>query len=455
MDRMFGTDGVRGIANQDFTPEFVFALAKAACRILGGAEKNKKPLFVIAKDTRISGGMIECALASGIMSSGGDVIMAGVVPTPAMGVLISRHHADGGVMISASHNPYYDNGIKFFDAGGFKLADEREDEIQNYVENPPDDDYATHEQIGSYKPISDSQDAYIEFLADSFSFIDINGLHIALDCANGATYSVACRIFEDFGAKTTRFFCDPDGLNINERCGSTSPHGLAQKVVDINADFGLAFDGDGDRIIAVDEKGNIIDGDAIIYLCALYLKDNQKLDKNTVIATVMSNLGLTASLNEKGIEVVRTQVGDRYILKEMLEGGYVFGGEQSGHIIIKDVNTTGDGIACGLLLSHIIKQSGKAFSECLKEYTPSTQFFLNVDVPKEMLGIYQTDQNAVALINEIENKYAESGRVLVRHSGTQPMIRIMIEGEDKGEIISDVNRIAALLRQLAGKNKSG
>lgn len=447
MKRLFGTDGIRGIANKDLTPQFAFELGRAACLFLGSDEKQ--PLFVIGKDTRLSCSLLETALASGIMSVGGNVISLGVIPTPAVSVLTRYYQATSGIVISASHNPYYDNGIKFFNSSGLKLADQIEDEIQRVMEEKHAYPACINEKIGNMKTVRNAGDLYLSFLLESMPTADLSGLKIILDCANGSTYLTAPEIFNRLGAEVKVISCKPNGLNINEECGSLHISNLQKEVLKENADFGLAFDGDGDRLIAVDENGKEVNGDGIMYICAKYLKEQKKLHKNTLVVTIMSNMGLKVALQEEDIDIVETKVGDRYILQKMIEGKYNFGGEQSGHIIYSDVNTTGDGIASALMLASIVKNSKKSLSQNVANFIAYPQVLVNVRVDEDKKYVYQESAEVKQALESLNKKYANQGRILLRHSGTEPLVRVMMEGENYSQIFEDATMLADVIAKIS------
>jgi phosphoglucosamine mutase len=349
--------------------------------------------------------MLETALCSGIMSVGGHVISVGILPTPAVAVLTRYYGATSGVVISASHNPYYDNGIKFFNASGLKLADEIEEEIEQAMDIAVNHTQFTHEKIGTLKAVRNAADLYIAFLLDAIPPMDLQGLKIALDCSTGATYIAAPEIFTKLGAEIKVIAGKPNGTNINDNCGSTHIASLQNEVVTKHADFGLAFDGDGDRLIAVDENGKEVNGDGIMYLCARFLQKEKRLQKDTLVLTKMSNIGLKIALQREGIDIVETNVGDRYILQKMLDGGYNLGGEQSGHIIFSDVNTTGDGLATALLLTSIIKKSGKTLSQNVANFITYPQVLVNVRVHPDKKLIYAQNEQILTRIQELQKKY--------------------------------------------------
>ncbi|WP_291625296.1 phosphoglucosamine mutase [Clostridium sp.] len=432
MSRMFGTDGVRGIANTELTSEIAYGLGRAGAYVL--TEGTHKPKILVAKDTRISGDMLEAALVSGILSVGAEAVILGVVPTPAVAHLIREYNADAGIMISASHNPVEYNGIKFFDNKGYKLPDELEDEIQRVIESGFEGvPSPTGHNLGRSHIEIAAIDEYIDY-AKSTIPVDLKGLRVALDCANGACYNAAVKAFRELGAEVYVINDNPDGTNINEKCGSTHPEELQEYVVKKKYDLGFAFDGDADRCLAVDEKGNLINGDFILMLCAKYLKDLGKLKNDTLVVTVMSNLGLDIASKKENIKTIKTKVGDRYVLEEMVKDGYVLGGEQSGHIIFLDYNTTGDGLVTALQVAAIKKRSGKNLSELAGIMKELPQVLVNAKVPNDKKNIYLEDEEIVNEIKRIEDTLDGVGRVLIRPSGTEPLVRVMLEGEDQEEI---------------------
>ncbi|MBQ6819867.1 MAG: phosphoglucosamine mutase [Clostridium sp.] len=443
MSRIFGTDGVRGIANTELTSEIAFGLGRAGAYVL--TEGAHKPRILVAKDTRISGDMLEASLVSGILSVGAEAVILGVVPTPAVAHLIREYNADAGVMISASHNPVEYNGIKFFDNRGYKLPDELEDEIQRVMESGFEGvPSPTGNNLGKSTLEVGALDEYIDY-AKSTIPVDLKGLKVALDCANGACYKAAVSAFRELGAEVYVINDNPDGSNINEKCGSTHPEELQEYVVKKNCDLGFAFDGDADRCLAVDEKGNLINGDFILMLCAKYLKDLDKLKDDMLVVTVMSNLGLDIACKKEGIKTIKTKVGDRYVLEEMLKNGYVLGGEQSGHIIFLDYNTTGDGLVTALQVAAIRKKSNKSLSELAGIMKELPQVLVNAKVPNDKKNIYLEDEEIINEINRIEEALHGVGRVLIRPSGTEPLVRVMLEGENQEEIDKMAHGLADLI----------
>ena len=443
MSRMFGTDGVRGIANTELTADLAYALGRAGAFVL--TEGTHKPKILVAKDTRISGDMLEAALVAGILSVGAEAVILGVVPTPAVAHLTRKYNADAGVMISASHNPVEYNGIKFFDGRGYKLSDELEDQIQAVIEgNFADVPSPVGGAVGRSYTEETALREYIDYAMGTIK-TDLKGLRVALDCANGAAYKAAVKAFRALGARVYVINDNPDGNNINENCGSTHMEELMDYVVRKNCDIGFAFDGDADRCLAVDEKGNMINGDFLLTICAKALKAAGKLNDDTLVVTVMSNLGLDIAAKREGINLVKTKVGDRYVLEEMLKENYILGGEQSGHIIFLDHNTTGDGLVTALQVAAIVKESGKTFSELAGVMKELPQVLVNAKVPNEKKNIYLEDAEIIEAIKAVEAKLNGVGRVLIRPSGTEPLVRVMLEGENQEEINEMANSLVDLI----------
>ncbi len=447
MGRLFGTDGVRGVANSELTPELAFHLGKAGAHVL--RKDNERPVVVIGKDTRISGDMLESALTAGILAVGGNVIKVGVVPTPAVAYLVKHYQADAGIVISASHNPYEYNGIKFFNSEGFKLDDMLEEKIEDIILRDIDPNkHLTGEALGRcIEAEDDAVDLYVKFLLTTID-VRLDGMKIVLDCANGAAYKTAPAVYKALGAEVITIGCDPDGININDKIGSTHPELLQQTVVENGADIGLAYDGDADRLIVVDEKGMVIDGDKTICICAKMLKDAGELAENKVTATVMSNIGFHKYIKEQvGAVVDVTGVGDRYVLESMLETGCILGGEQSGHIIFLNYTTTGDGTLSSLQFMKAVMASGKKPSELSAEIEIFPQVLVNAKVDNDNKKIYMKDEEVKNMIDAIEAEMAGSGRVLIRPSGTEPLVRVMIEGND----IEKIHGLAQALADLIEK----
>ena len=443
MTRMFGTDGVRGIANEDLTPELAYQLGKAGAFVL--TEGTHKPTILVGKDTRLSGDMLEAAMVAGILSVGANVIPVGVVPTPAIAYLTRKYKTDAGVMISASHNPVEFNGIKFFDQNGLKLNDRIEDKIQQIIDQGLIDLPApTGAGIGKIFHEKAAEDDYVEFAIQTVKG-DLRGLKVAMDCANGAASKVAVSAMRKLGAEVYVINDNPDGLNINKNCGSTHMEELQRYVVEKSCDLGLAFDGDADRCLAVDEQGNYVNGDFILIICALDMKRKGLLKDDTLVVTVMSNLGLKLAAEKNGIKIEQTKVGDRYVLENMLQNNYNLGGEQSGHAIFLDYNTTGDGLVTGLALASIVHKTEKKLSELASVMEELPQILVNVKVDSAKKNIYETDEDVKIRIREIEDILDGKGRVLIRPSGTEPLLRIMLEGPDQTEIDQMAHSLADLI----------
>ncbi|MEE3330698.1 MAG: phosphoglucosamine mutase [Myxococcota bacterium] len=443
--RLFGTDGVRGTANvHPMTAAMALKLGQAIAHVF--RDKGRRRVL-IGKDTRLSGYMFEDALAAGICSMGANVIQVGPMPTPALAFLTADMRCDAGVMISASHNPYLDNGIKFFGHDGFKLADEIEARIEALIESGElDDAMAEPDDIGQARRIEDSQGRYVVFLKKTFPMdLTLEGLRVVLDCANGSAYKVGPTVLEELGAEVFPLAVEPNGRNINAECGSTHPEKAAAKVLEVRADVGIAVDGDADRVILVDENGEEIDGDQILALCARDLHDRKQLKGGGVVATVMSNLGLEKFLTAEGMSLLRTQVGDRYVVEAMRSGGYNLGGEQSGHIIFTDHGRTGDGLMTALQVLAIMARSGRKLSELLSDFQRYPQVLLNLEVankrPLEDLPSVQ------AAIRKVEDELSGHGRVLIRYSGTELKARVMVEGEDETRVRELAEDLADELRR--------
>jgi phosphoglucosamine mutase len=444
MNRLFGTDGVRGIANKELTAQLAFSLGRAGAFVL--AQNSHKPKIVIGKDTRISGDLLEAGLIAGILSIGGEVIKAGVIPTPAIAVLNRQLNADAGIMISASHNPAEFNGIKFFDGKGFKLPDETEDQIQALIESGFVYPEVIGGQVGTVTELSDAHHMYEEFLLSTLVG-DLSGLDIVLDCANGAAYHIGPEVFEKAGANVTIIGNDPDGININLNCGSTHMDRLRNEVLERKAHFGLAFDGDADRMLAIDEHGQLVDGDKILTIFACNMKKRNVLHADTVVVTVMSNMGLDVALEAHHCKTVKTQVGDRYVLEEMLKNGYNLGGEQSGHLILLDFNTTGDGILSGLQLASIVKTEGCSLGTLASTMKIMPQVLVNARVNGQRKMEYKQDASIQEEIKRMESTLHKKGRVLIRPSGTEPLVRVMLEGENLEEIQGMAHHLAEMIAE--------
>ena len=446
MGKYFGTDGVRGVANSELTPEFAFKLGRFGGFVL--TKDKERPKVLIGRDTRISGHMLEGALLAGLLSIGAEVMKLGVISTPGVAYLTKAMGAQAGVMISASHNPVEDNGIKFFGPDGFKLSDEQELEIEELIDLHTDQlPRPIGADLGQEMDYFEGGQKYLQYLKNTVDE-DFSGIHIALDCAHGSTSALATHLFADLDADLSTMGASPNGLNINAGVGSTHPEALAAFVTEKEADVGLSFDGDGDRLIAIDEKGNIVDGDQIMYICAKYLKEKGRLKHGTVVSTVMSNLGFYKGLESHGIHSVQTAVGDRYVVEEMKKGGYNLGGEQSGHIIFLDYNTTGDGLLTGLQLVNILKITKKPLSELAAEMKKFPQKLINVRVSDKH---HVTDNQKVkVVIDQVEAEMNGDGRILVRPSGTEPLVRVMAEAPSEQLCEQYVNRIVAVVKEEMG-----
>ena len=444
MTKFFGTDGIRGIANKELTPELAFQIGRAGAYVLTKGEKGK---ILIGKDTRVSGDMLEASLIAGITSIGLDVVTLGVVPTPALAYLTREYGAIAGIVISASHNPGEYNGIKFFNKDGLKLPDSVEEEIENILNKKETIDLQpTGKDIGRVECEVNGVRDYKEFLKKSIN-IDLKGIKVAMDCGNGALYKVGPEIIKELNGEVVYVNASPDGMNINNSCGSTNPKIIQDLVRREKADIGVSFDGDADRIIAVDEKGKLLDGDHILAICASHLKENGKLKNNTVVGTVMTNMGLDIYLEKLGIDIFKSDVGDRYVLQEMLKSDYVLGGEQSGHIIFLEYNTTGDGLATALHLLEVMISSGKTMSELNGTMKDYPQVLTNALVANEKKYKYLEDTVIKDEIEKIERHFHGNGRVVIRPSGTEPLVRVMIEGEDQEEIDNIAKDLAVLIEE--------
>ena len=447
MTKYFGTDGVRGVANKELTPELAFKLGRIGGHVLTKESQGKSQVLV-GRDTRISGHMLESALIAGLLSTGVEVMTLGVISTPGVAYLTRVMNAQAGVMISASHNPVEDNGIKFFGADGYKLTDEQEEEIEQLL-NAQEDilPRPVGAGVGSITEYFEGGHKYIQYLKQTVDE-EFTGIHVALDCAHGATSPLATHLFADLDADLSTMGASPNGLNINDGVGSTHPEGLGKFVIEKGAHIGLAFDGDGDRLIAVDENGQIVDGDQIMYIIARHLHSEGRLKSSTVVSTIMSNLGFYKALEKQGLKSIQTAVGDRYVVEEMRKGNYNLGGEQSGHIVFLDYNTTGDGLLTGLQLVNIMKRTGRKLSDLASEMTIYPQRLVNIRV---------TDKNAVTdnarvakVIEEVEQEMAGDGRVLVRPSGTESLVRVMVEASTEENCERLVERIADVVREEMG-----
>ncbi|PKR77558.1 phosphoglucosamine mutase [Halalkalibacillus sediminis] len=447
MGKYFGTDGVRGVANTELTPELAFKLGRYGAYALTKNSTEKSKLMV-GRDTRVSGEMLEGALIAGVMSVGVEVMRLGVISTPGVAYLTKVSGAEGGVMISASHNPVEDNGIKFFGSDGFKLSEAQENEIEGLLDAELDElPRPVGAEVGRIEDYFEGGQKYLQHLKQTVDH-DFDGVKIVLDCAHGATSSLASHLFADLEADTLAIGASPDGYNINDGYGSTNPEKLRETVIEQKADIGLAFDGDGDRLIAVDEKGNVIDGDKIMYICAKYFKEQGRLKQDTLVTTVMSNIGLYRALDELEIANLKTSVGDKYVMEEMRKHDYNLGGEQSGHIIFLEHNTTGDGMLSALQLVNVMQDKEKSLSELAGEMTKFPQVLKNVRVTNKQE--VQMSQVVNDEIDRVENELGDKGRVLVRPSGTEPVVRIMVEAPTKDECEKYVEQVVKVVEQSYG-----
>ena len=445
MARLFGTDGVRGVAGEDLTPGLAMLIGRGAAMVL--ARRSARPRILIGKDTRISGDMLESALAAGLCSVGADVELLGVVPTPAVAYLVRKYKADAGIVISASHNPMEFNGIKIFKGDGYKLPDQVEDEIERLVRDKSQVKLATGGDVGRVTRRENAIEDYVEYLASCLE-ANLSGLKVAIDCANGASAAPARLLFPRLGADCRFIGVEPDGTNINRDCGSTHLDRLAKYVVENGLDCGVAFDGDADRCLAVDEKGNEIDGDRIIAILSKHLKQRGELPQDTAVVTVMSNLGFMQYMKETlGLQIVTTAVGDRYVLEELRANGYAIGGEQSGPTVLLQPSTTGDGELTAGTLLNILAGSGKKMSELAGVYEKFPQVILNVQATPEQKARYKEDEYIAGFIESQQQGLMGEGRVLVRVSGTEPYIRVMVEGKNHEAITQAAKLIADLIEK--------
>ena len=442
MRKYFGTDGIRGIAGESLTADLSFKVGKALGRLL--TEKKEHPKVIIGRDTRISCDMIEQALTAGLTSTGVNVMTVGTIPTPAIAYLTKTIETDSGIMISASHNPYQDNGIKIFGPDGFKLTDDQELEIEHLIDNTDEIKNASFEKIGKLYSGNELTQKYVQHIKQSISG-DLSGIKIALDCANGATTGVAPFIFGDLEADIETIGCKPNGININDNVGSTKIDTIANFVKENNVDVGFAFDGDGDRVLAVDSKGNIVDGDKIMFILAKHLKEQGELKDNMVVSTVMSNIGFYKAIEENGLQSVKTAVGDRYVVEEMRNNDYSLGGEQSGHIILMNYATTGDGILTAVKLANIIKTSGKSLEELAGEVSIYPQKLVNIKVIDKKSAM--EDVEILAECEKVEKELEGNGRILLRASGTENLIRVMVEASSDELTNKYCEQVAKIVRE--------
>ena len=454
MGKLFGTDGVRGIANSELTTHIAYRIGRITAHILS-REHGERPKILVGMDTRISGPMLGAALSAGICSAGGDVVNIGILPTPAVAFLVRELKASAGVVISASHNTMEYNGIKIFNSEGFKFPDEVEDEIEAFVLSKSDElEVLTGGRIGRITEDYAAVNLYVDYMVSLFGSPggsgDLSGLKIAIDCAEGATYKAAPAVLRRLGADLQIIHNRPDGVNINEGCGSTHMEAIKKYVVENSMDVGIAFDGDGDRCLMVDEKGREIDGDQILSICAHFMKEQGRLAKNTVVVTVMSNMGLSLMARENNISLKRTAVGDKFVLEKMLNCGAMIGGEQSGHIIFLEANTTGDGILTALNVLNIMKQKGELLSDINIRMKVMPQVLLGAVVSNSKKYDYDKTPEIADAIKALEESYEGRGRVLIRASGTEPLVRIMIEGEDKAKMQAEAEMIKGLIEKHLG-----
>ena len=451
MRKYFGTDGIRRIANTELTPELVYKVAKSGAYVLS-KHTNHVPTILIGRDTRLSGTLIESAMVAGFLSYGANVKLLGVIPTPAVAYLTRKLKADASVVISASHNTFEFNGIKFFSNKGMKIPDSLEEEIEEVMESGKIEELtAVRDKIGVYENCEDLIDEYVYFFRKNFDTnmdkINRDDFIIGLDTANGATYKVAEKIFTSLGIRYKIINNNPNGININDKCGSTHIEFLQKYVIENKLSMGFAYDGDGDRCLAVDEKGNLIDGDIIMAIIAKYLKEKEKLSKNTIVATVMSNLGLHKYAEKNGLKLEQTQVGDRYVLEKMLKENYNLGGEQSGHIILLDYNPTGDGILTSIMLIQAVLESNKKASELADIIKIYPQVLVNAKVDSDKKYDYDKVPEIQEAIKKLEKEFDGNGRILIRPSGTEPLVRVMIEGENQQEITKKAKEMARLIEE--------
>lgn len=444
MGKYFGTDGIRGVANSELTPELAYKVARASAYKLN---KDNNKLIVIGKDTRKSGDMLEAALIAGYTSMGYDVYLLGVIPTPAVAYLTRYYKAEAGIVISASHNPAEFNGIKYFGSDGFKLPDEVEEEIENVIDNYKKIDIRPiGSGVGSVEIKAEATKIYTDYLKSRVN-LKLNGMKVAVDCGNGATYKIAEELFTSLGADVTVISTEPNGLNINKDCGSTNPKLIQKLVKDTNSEIGFSYDGDGDRLISIDENGEILDGDHFLAACAYHMKKQGRLKNLGVVGTVMTNIGLEEYLKSIDVKLEKASVGDRYVLEIMVKDGYSLGGEQSGHIIFLDDNTTGDGLLSSLKILEVKVESNKKMSELNGLMTTYPQVLLNARVSNENKNSYLNDEVIVNEIKNLEERFNGEGRVLIRPSGTEPLVRVMIEGKDQSLLESEAIKLVNLIEE--------
>ncbi|MDD6175537.1 MAG: phosphoglucosamine mutase [Firmicutes bacterium] len=450
MGRLFGTDGVRGIANADLSCELAMGIGRAAASVLANGSR-RRPVFIVGSDTRISSDMLRSAITAGLCSVGADVIALGVVPTPAVAYLVGKYKADAGIMISASHNPAEYNGIKIFSGDGYKLPDALEEQIEAIVLDhaaPPA--LQPGDGVGKITHCRTAVKDYVDHLKSTVAY-SLDGLHIAVDCANGSASVTAEKLFRELGADCSFLSCEPDGLNINRGCGSTHIEALSAYVKEHGLDAGVAFDGDADRCLCIDDQGNLVDGDVIMAICAKDMQERGKLPKNTVVGTIMTNFGFGKFCEENGLHFVATKVGDRFVLEEMLLEEYGFGGEQSGHVIFLDFATTGDGQLTAIQLLSLMRRSGKKLSELAQVMTRYPQVMINLNVSPEGKLLFYTDQEIKAATEAAKKALGKNGRIIVRPSGTEPLIRVMAEGSDEALIRRQAQTVAGVIQERLGE----
>jgi len=447
MARLFGTDGVRGVANEELTPTLAMQLGQAGAFVLS-KENEHKPTIMVGCDTRISGDMLANALMAGACSVGANVVYVGVVPTPAVAYLTKKYKVDAGVVISASHNPVEFNGIKFFDGNGYKLPDSLEDEIEALIRSGMKEiKFPVGSRVGKIKYRTDAREEYINHAIRAVN-VNLNGMKIVVDCAEGASYYTSVEALKELGAEVVAIHNNPDGTNINANCGSTHMEELMARVVYEKAGVGLAFDGDADRLLAVDENGEVVDGDQIMAIVGLHMKEQGKLKKNTIVATIMSNLGFFLMAEKNQLHMEQTKVGDRYVLERMREIGASLGGEQSGHVIFLDENTTGDGLLSALHLLQVMVDTGKPLSELKQVMEVLPQALVNAEVPNHKKENYMDYPEIAEAIAALEEQFAGEGRVLIRPSGTEPLVRVMIEGKNQEMIEKEAGKLAELIQNI-------
>jgi len=448
MGKLFGTDGVRGIANKELTSDLAYKLGQACAYVLAGETKHT-PKVLVGTDTRISCDMLESALYAGLCSVGSNVIQVGVIPTPGVAYLTRTQKADVGVVISASHNSFEFNGIKFFDSDGYKLSDDIESQIEEFVLKNKKPPHKTGDQIGRIFKRTDLIDEYAKYLVSNID-MDISNLKVLVDCANGASYEISKKVFDLLKINATFIYNKPNGININDNCGSTHIESLQRKMLKGSYDIGFAYDGDADRVLAVSEKGKIIDGDKILGALAIFLKDNKQLKNGTMVSTIMSNMSLEKLAKENNIKLVRTKVGDRYVVEEMRKNDYIIGGEQSGHIILMDYNTTGDGILVSLKLLSMMKKKGMKASDIGSDMIEYPQVILNAKVKNRNRNKVFESKKIMEIFAGIESDLANEGRIIIRPSGTEPLIRVMIEGESILDINEKAQVMVTIIEEILG-----